>query len=374
VGLYSSAFEFDTDVWSGEILLQGRIDLLGRPANVAFGVEHNDLEQPRNDFFVPLGTANIYQENFADFPTVQPAILSRNTVVDAKGTGVYAQLQFRPFERLSVLLGGRYDRAESAYIDNLADMISEREDEEFTGRIGLTFDISDKVSAYALYAESFFPTQFNTGEDGELLEPEVGEVYEAGIKSEWLGGKLGVNAAIFRIERDKVPIPDPTNAPGEFDSISAGLQRSEGIELEINGEPLPGWNLSFGGILLDSEFTERDDPFFGSIPQGAADWQVGLFTSYELQSGPLKGFGAGVGTFAIDDRGVSSFIPGAALEGYERVDLSAFYNGFKDITIALQARNVFNERYVEGADRTGAYAQFGSPTAVLATVRIEFGN
>jgi iron complex outermembrane recepter protein len=251
-------------------------------------------------------------------------------------------------------------------------MVSEREDEEFTGRIGLTFDISDKVSAYALYAESFFPTQFNTGADGELLEPEVGEIYEAGIKSEWLGGKLGVNAAIFRIERDKVPIPDPTNAPGEFDSISAGLQRSEGIELEINGELLPGWNLSFGGILLDSEFTERDDPFFGSIPRGAADWQVGLFTSYELQSGPLKGFGAGVGVFAIDDRGVSSFIPGAALEGYERLDLSAFYNGFKNIRIALQARNVFNERYVEGADRVGAYAQFGSPTAYLLTARYDF--
>ncbi|MGH8564291.1 MAG: TonB-dependent siderophore receptor [Gammaproteobacteria bacterium] len=374
VGLYSSAFTFDTDVWSGEIRLEGNIDLFGRPANVAFGVDHNDLEQARNDFFTALGTANLYAENFADFPTVPPTTLSRDSIVDAKGTGVYAQIQFRPFERLSVLLGARYDRADSAYIDNLADMTSEREDDAFTERVGLTFDINDKISVYGLFAESFFPSQFNTGADGKLLEPQEGVIYEMGVKTEWLDGKLGINAAIFRIERDKVPIPDPTNGPGEFDSISAGLQRSDGFELEINGEPLPGWNLSFGGVLLDSEFIERDDPFFGSIPAGAGDWQAGLFTSYELQGGPLKGWGAGVGLFAIDDRGVSSFIPGATLEGYERVDLSAFYNGFEPLTVALQVRNVFDEIYVEGADRTSAYAQFGSPTAVLLSVRYDFGD
>jgi len=195
---------------------------------------------------------------------------------------------------------------------------------------------------------------------------------EAGIKTGWLNGKLGINAAIFRIERDDVAIPDPSNGPGESFSVSGGLQRSDGIELEINGEPSPGWNLSFAGTLLDSEFKERDDPFFGSTPGDAADWQVGLFTSYELQGGPFQGLGAGVGLFAIDDRGVSTFIPGATLDGYERVDLSAFYNGFKPFKIALQVRNVFDEVYVAGADRTAAQAQFGSPTAVLLTVHYDF--
>ncbi|MGH8612076.1 MAG: hypothetical protein ACREYF_08550, partial [Gammaproteobacteria bacterium] len=48
----------------------------------------------------------------------------------------------------------------------------------------------------------------------------------------------------------------------------------------------------------------------------------GLFTSYEWQGGPLKGFGLGVGLFAIDDRGLDTFTPGGALTGFERVDLS----------------------------------------------------
>ncbi len=51
-----------------------------------------------------------------------------------------------------------------------------------------------------------------------------------------------------------------------------------------------------------------------------------------------------------DDRGASGFVPGATLKGYERLDLHAFYNGFKPFRIALQVRNVFDERYVEGTD------------------------
>jgi outer membrane receptor protein involved in Fe transport len=92
-----------------------------------------------------------------------------------------------------------------------------------------------------------------------------------------------------------------------------------------------------------------------------------------MQAGPLKGLGFGVGVFAIDDRAVSEFSRGT-LEGYERVDLSLSYNGFSDTQIALQVRNMFNEKYEEGSDRPGGFNQFGSPTAALLTVRYDFGR
>lgn len=179
--------------------------------------------------------------------------------------------------------------------------------------------------------------------------------------------------ALFRIERDDLAITDPVNGPGEFFSVNAGLQRADGFELEINGEPLPGWNISFGGILLDSEFIERDEPNFGNAPRNAADWQVGLYTSYELQGGPLKGLGLGAGLFAIDERPVTEASPGT-IDGYERVDLQAFYNGFKHLKIALQVRNVLDEKYIETLERPRAYNHFGAPTAVLLTVRYDFGR
>lgn len=369
VGLYSSAFQFDTDVWSGEFKLDGKVRLLDRPANVTLGVDRFEFEQARTDAFAALGSANIYDGNFGDFPTMQPTALSRSTVLSNEATGAYAQLHLRPFERLGVILGGRYDWADSSYLDRLTDIETEKEDRAFTGRAGLVFEVQKDISAYAVYAQSFSPNLFSVARDGTILDPEEGVIYEAGLKTEWFHGRLSATAAVFRIEREKVPVPDPSNMVGEFFSISGGRQRSDGFEVEVNGEPLPGWKLTFAGALLDSEFIDEDDPFFGTTPAGAADWQIGLFTSYELQGGPLKGLGFGAGLFAIDDRGVSTFQAGGTLEGYERVDLTVFYNGLEPLSIALQVRNVLDEKYVEGADRAGAYAQFGSPRAALLTVR-----
>ena len=208
-------------------------------------------------------------------------------------------------------------------------------------------------------------------QQGSPLAPETGSIAEVGIKTEWLDRKLGINAAIFRIERDKVPISDPVNLPTEFFQVSAGLQRSEGVELEINGEPLPGWNLSFGGTLIDSEFVERDDPNFGNTSRGVADWQVSFFTSYQLQSGFAKGLGFSAGMFATDDRPVTANERGT-ISGYERVDLGLFYEKTEDLKIALQVRNVFDEKYIESLERPNALNHYGSPRAVMVTLRKKF--
>jgi iron complex outermembrane receptor protein len=98
-----------------------------------------------------------------------------------------------------------------------------------------------------------------------------------------------------------------------------------------------------------------------------------MFSSYEFQSGPLRGFGFGATAFAIDDRGASTFVAGT-LDGYERLDLNFFYKGLPSWDIALTVRNVLDERYIEGADRTSAYAMFGSPTALLLSIGHRFGE
>ncbi len=107
--LYSSAFEFDTDAWSGEIRLDGKLDIQGKPLNLTFGVDHHDLEAARTDSYAVLGTANIYEENFDDFPTMD-LNLTRDEVAESNGTGVYVQGHFRPFERLGLLAGVRMGR------------------------------------------------------------------------------------------------------------------------------------------------------------------------------------------------------------------------------------------------------------------------
>ncbi|MGH8611844.1 MAG: TonB-dependent siderophore receptor [Gammaproteobacteria bacterium] len=368
--LYAFPYESDGDIYSGEIRLNGQVEAFGRSANLTLGVDRTDLNYNFGvRYDAPVGIANIYAENFDDFAFVEPTMgFSDSPFGEFESNGVYGQVQFRAVDRLSILLGGRYD-----WVDASEDGFGPepKRDEAFTGRAGLTFDLSKQISVYGLYAESFQPVS-KAGRDG-ILDPETGDIYEIGLKTEWLDGRLGANAALFRIERDKVPIRDPANGPFEFFNVNAGLLRADGFELEINGEPLPGWNLSFGGILLDSEFIERDDPNFGNSPTDAADWQVGFYTSYELQTGPLQGLGAGVGLFAVDDRPVSESLKGT-ISGYERVDLQAFYNGFKPLRVSLQVRNVLDEKYIESLFDECSANHFGAPIAALLTVRYEFGD
>jgi outer membrane receptor protein involved in Fe transport len=370
--LIRNDFSIDRDIWAGELRFSGEVDVADKPVKLAFGVEQNDNDYHRRGAYAYLGLVNIYDGNFADLPDA-PVTPGFEYTTDNKNKGYYLQAQVRPVDRLAVLFGLRYDKSDTERYAITGDNLAEKSVSDTTGRIGITWDLSQQISVYGLYAQSFSPVIFDVDQQGNILEPETGEIFEAGIKTEWFDGRLGVNAALYRIERDNIPV-DAEVGPGvDPYSISSSLQRSDGAEIEINGEPLPGWKISSAFNWLDSEFRDPLDEFFGVKPGGTADWQVGLFSSYELQSGPLRGFGFGATLFAIDDRGVSTFVPGT-LDGYERLDLNLFYKGLPSWDIALTVRNVLDERYIEGADRANAYTMFGSPTAFLLTVGHRFGE
>ncbi|MGD1850136.1 MAG: TonB-dependent receptor domain-containing protein [Cyanophyceae cyanobacterium] len=76
--------------------------------------------------------------------------------------------------------------------------------------------------------------------DGDIIEPERGEQFEVGARAEFLDDRLSVNLALFNLEKDNVAILDPENP--SF-SIAGEAQRSRGVELDIIGEILPGWNI-----------------------------------------------------------------------------------------------------------------------------------
>jgi TonB-dependent siderophore receptor len=373
--LNSSAFDIGNTIWSGELRLSGDVDVAGLKLKLAAGAELSDNDYHRRGSYLPypftLGYVNIYKGNFADLPS-QPLTDSYQFGGKDKNQGYYVQAQIRPIDRLRVLLGGRYDRTDSTFNSQTSGANYGKKDDAFTGRIGLTYDLTRQISAYTLYAQSFLPTLYAFDQNGNVLDPETGEIYEVGLKTEWFAGRLGLNTAVYRIDREHIPTQVPV-PPGQTPySISSGLQRSQGAELEINGELLPGWKLSMAYDVLSSKFKDPNDPLYGAKPAGTANWQYSMFTSYELQSGALHGLGAGLSLFAIPQRGLSTYQRGT-LDGYDRVDLHLFYKGLRDLEFRLTVRNLMDERYVEGADRIGGNAQFGSPRAALLSVRYSMG-
>jgi len=365
-------FSIDRDIWSGELKFSGDFTIADLPVKIATGVEFNDNDYHRRGAYAYLGFANIYQQDFAAAPDAEVTPGFEYATHD-KTQGVYLQAQVQPTSRLGVLLGLRYDSADSEYNAISEATLSQKKVHDVTGRAGVTYELSQQMSVYGVYAQSFSPVLFDVDLQGNILDPETGEIFEIGLKTEWFDRRLGVNTAAYRIDRENLPVAAITGPSEPPYSVSSGLQRSQGLEIEVNGQPVPGWDISAAYNWLDSEFKDPRDTFFGARPGGSARWQLGAFSSYELQGGPLQGFGFGASVFAIGDRGLSPFQRGT-LDGYTRVDLNFFYKGLPSYELALSVRNLLDERYVEGADRSNAIAQFGSPTAWLLTVRYQFGR
>lgn len=373
--VYGNDFAIDRDIFSTELQFNGLIDIAGREAKLGFGADFNENQYSRRGLYTDGAPANIYDANFVlPDPALNPGFGNSGK---PRSTGVYAQAQIPVTDRLKVLLGTRYDsvRLDSIASHSLSGPTPDTERktvDDVTARVGLTFDVNQQVSVYTLYAQSFTPELFSTDIDGKLLAPETGEVFEVGTKTEWFEGRLGVTAAVYRVDRDDIAVSADT-APGEQPfSISSGLQRSEGFEVEVNGRPLPGWTISLAYNQLDAGFEDPRDPFFGFQPGGTADWQMGLYSAYEIQSGMAKGLGFGATLYAIDERGVGGFNVGT-IPGYERLDLHAGYTAFENVEINLLVRNVTDEFYIEGADRPGSIAFLGSPPAALLSVRYTLG-
>ena len=364
-------FHIDRDIWAGELKLAGDLKVANVPVKVAAGAEFSDNSYHRRGAYAYSGYANIYLRDFHNLPAPQDLELTPGFDYRDydKTQGYYLQLQVKPLDRLGILGGFRYDETYARDYAITTSSLSEKRDSAVSGRVGLTYELTSNISAYGVWARSFSPTLFSRDINGNVLDPETGKIYEVGTKTQWLDNRFSVNAAVYRIDRQDIPVsvPTPPGEPGY--SVSSGVQRSQGFEVEANGQPLPGWNLSLAYNHLRSKFLDPNDSFYGAVEGGSAPWQVGFFSTYQLQSGPLQGLGFGGTVFSIGERGLSTYQQGL-LDGYTRVDLNLFYKPpTAPYDVSLTVRNLTNRRYIEGADRSGGLANFGSPTAWLLNVR-----
>lgn len=279
--------------------------------------------------------------------------------------GIFLQDQIALLDNLKLLVGGRFDIADQKYDDRLADTTTDQSEEAFTPRVGLVYQPIEPISLYASYGRSFNP-QSSTRVDGSFLEPERGTQYEVGIKAD-LNDSLSATLAAYQLTKTNIATTDPNNP--DF-SIPVGEVRSRGIELDVAGEILPGWNIIAAYAYTDSEVTESNDYPIGLktalVPQNA----VSLWTTYEIPSGDLQGLGFGLGLFYVDAR------PGDTentydLPSYLRTDAAIFYRR-DNWRAAINIRNLFDVRYFESVNYGRSTVQPGAPLTVLGSFSVEF--
>ncbi|BAY15306.1 ferrichrome-iron receptor [Anabaenopsis circularis NIES-21] len=364
VGDYSREYSWQNDLTGKfktgpighEVLLGFELgrSVFGYPFRISYNVPTLDIENPIYGAAVPT----TFDEGFEDES-------------NSYRVGVYFQDQVALLPNLKVLLGGRFDfvnfrdEFNPDIINGAETEITRRYYERFSPRIGLVYQPIPNLSLYGSYSRAFRPNEFAVSEGGVPLEPESSTQYEVGVKGEFLDGKLTATFSAYEITKNNVATSDLNNLGSPF-SIAAGEVKSRGLELDITGEILPGWNVIASYSHNDAYVTQDNNLPVGDRLVNAPRNSASLWTTYEIQTGNLRGLGFGGGVFFVGDR--EATLPNTiTIPSFVRTDAAIFYKR-DNYQIGLNFKNLFDIRYY---DSTGFLLSPGAPFTVVGSVSVK---
>ncbi|MCW8691296.1 TonB-dependent receptor [Acinetobacter baumannii] len=344
----------DTDA---QINLTGNFQLLGLAHTLVTGLEYENYDYKsyiiRSSKDIGSYSINIYN------PVLGQPLPELNTVTthdreNLKTTALFVQDQIDLNERLSALLGLRFEHYEHDYKNLLPNTTNwNTSHDAFIPRLGLVYKASDDLSLYGNAAKSFKP---NTGanRNGEGFDPEEGTAYELGFKWQALDNMLSIDSAIFYANKENVLTDDPLY-PNQNKKVAAGEVRSRGIELNIAGQITPAWKIIGGYAYTDAEVTKDNTLQKGTALANIPKNSFNLLNIYEFQDGPLQGLGLGINQKYIDKRAGQTANNTYTMKGYAVTDLVSYYQATPKLRLNLDVKNIFDKVYDESAFRSYAY-------------------
>lgn len=342
----------DTDA---QINLTGNFQLLGLAHTLVTGLEYENYDY-KSYIIRSDPKSNNYPINIYDPVLGQPLPELKNITThdreNLKTTAVFAQDQIDLNERLSALLGLRFEHYEHDYKNLLPNTANwNTSHDAFIPRLGLVFKARDDLSIYSNAAKSFKP---NTGasRNGEGFDPEEGMAYELGFKWQALDNMLSVDSAIFYAKKENVLTLDPVDSAYK---VAAGEVRSQGIELNVAGQITPAWKIIGGYAYTDAEVSKDNTLKKGTTLANIPKNSFNLLNIYEFQDGPLQGLGLGINQKYIDKRAGQTANSTYTMKGYAVTDLVSYYQATPKLRINLDLKNLFDKVYDESAFNLYAY-------------------
>jgi TonB-dependent siderophore receptor len=362
-------YSFDTV--AADAFVSGSVPVFGQMTDLLLGGDYfKNSESVAGGRTSNIAQLDIYNPDYGLDIGSFDGDLAKQEERSPGGTGIYGQMILRPDDRFALHLGGRYDWARLD-ISYPGTPTQKSRNEAFTGRASITWNVDEQLTAYATYNESFIPSSGTTRE-GDLVKPETGHQIEVGLKTSLFQDRLSASIAGYRMVRQDVATADPRNGTGEFFVIATGEQVHKGIELEITGQPIPGLQIVASLAYQDALVTRSNDGMQGTVPYDAQEFTGALLATYELQSGPLKGFG-----FGGSVRDLGKYYPYTwpqnllAYNPPPIVDAQLFYRGLEDWDVRLNIFNLTDEHYLSAVSIYGA-STFGRPRSAMLSVTRHF--
>lgn len=208
-----------------------------KSANPALAI---NIYSPEASYGIPQSTFDNAFATVGDtFGTAANGGVGNRAMIYNGWYGVYFQDQITFWDKLHITGGGRYDWSEAGRGNGYDFATAEsrvntfkREDQGFSPKVGILYEAMDELSLYGNWTTSFGANNAPAA-DGRSFDPQIGEQFEAGIKTELFDHRLLATLAYYHLEKDNILVADLSTADPS-DRI-ANLQRSQGIELDATG-------------------------------------------------------------------------------------------------------------------------------------------
>ncbi len=125
----------------------------------------------------------------------------------------------------------------------------------WTPKIGVNFRASDDLLLFASYTKGFKSGGYNDFQPSNpVYEPEFIKSYEAGVKSDWLDGRLRLNGSLFYYDYSNLQVSGFINSLTAVTNAAAAT--IQGAEVEVSWRPLEALRLDASLGYIDATYDD----------------------------------------------------------------------------------------------------------------------
>lgn len=378
--------------------LTGDYELGGLDNTLYIGVNYHSQKEDQTDglAFTDYFGTTVIDASVIDITDSASASNSKLTTTDISNSdtttdefGLSIQNLTYVTDRLNVLAGARYDyyKIEGDYtsyyttlnsiayteVSNPQAVDIDSSNDHISGQLGAIYDVSNDVSVYVSYAESFKPNfpSITEGVYSGDFDPETAKQIEVGLKSSMLDDKLRLSISTYALERKNV-----ATVNGSLNTVLNGETETNGVDVSGTMQFLEGLNVLASYSYMDAEIIKSDDGNDdGNTPYNIPDHKLRLWGSYEIKGGDLAGLGFGMGSEYVSKRygnDTNTF----TLPSYTTYDASVWYylplSEETQLRLNAGVKNLTDEVYYTASGSNTYRISQGDPRTIYATARLDF--
>ncbi len=372
-------YDASYQVVRGEI--NGRFRLAGLQHRLIFGADADRFENDQvflraraptlasNPTPAQQQAINVFNPVYGSYRLPTPTPLT-SQLETQKSVGLFVQDQIDLSERVQLRVGARFDDYEQTLENRATNRVSTQKETRTSPQLGVVFRAAEALSVYATYGQNFRPLS-GADAQGRGFTPNQSTSVEAGTKFS-LGG-IDATVAVFQVEQKNILVVDD---PSAFTLAAIGKARSQGFEIDLQGEIASGLSLwaSYAYVEARTSNTFNDANFGVPVPAGTRLLNVPRHSlSLQLvKSMALAGRGLQVGGGLVHvGQRPGEFTTSFKLPAYTLARAFAAYELTKSTTLRLDVDNLFDDTYYTNSF-SALWVQPGTPRSARVSAAFRF--